>query len=246
MQALQRGNKARKKERMNMKISLNQRILSRNEECARKNKVFFDEYQLFCLNIISSPGAGKTTLLTRTITDLKGRLSVGVIEGDIKTDTDARKIRAAGAQAVQIETQGACHLSAEQVHNALTLLDVKTLDVIIIENVGNLVCPSAFDLGEHRRAVVLSIPEGDDKPVKYPGTFTGADVILINKIDLADYIPFDLEKVLADIHMLNPHAAVFQVSAATGQGMNAWYDWLLAECRKHGGRQSESIEKPSR
>lgn len=218
-----------------MRISLNQRILSRNEECAQKNRAFFAEHRLFCLNIISSPGAGKTTLLSRTISDLFGRLSVGVIEGDIKTDTDARKIRAAGAQAIQIETQGACHLSAEQVHNALTLLDIRTLDAIIIENVGNLVCPSAFDLGEHRRAVVLSIPEGDDKPVKYPGTFAGADVILINKIDLAPHIPFDLEKVLADIHTLNPNAVVFQVSATAGQGMNAWYDWLTAECRKHGG-----------
>jgi hydrogenase nickel incorporation protein HypB len=215
-----------------MKVSLNQKILSRNEECAQKNKDFFRDQRIFCLNVISSPGSGKTTAIARTIRDLKDRLTIAVIEGDIKTDTDAQKIRAAGAQAVQIETQGACHLSAEQVNNALKLLDTDRTDVIIIENVGNLVCPSAFDLGEHSRIVLLSVPEGDDKPVKYPGTFAGAEVILINKIDLMDYIEFNLERVLADIYAVNPDAIIFQVSAATGEGMHAWYDWLVAKAAK--------------
>jgi len=210
-----------------MKVSLNQKILDRNEECAKKNKAFFAANKVFCLNVISSPGSGKTTTIARTIRDLKGKLTIGVIEGDIKTDTDAQKIRAAGADAVQIETQGACHLSAEQVYNALKALDAETKDVVVIENVGNLVCPSAFDLGENSRVVILSVPEGDDKPVKYPGTFAGAEVILINKIDLADHIEFNLERVLADIHVVNPNAKIFQVSAATGEGMQAWYDWLL-------------------
>jgi hydrogenase nickel incorporation protein HypB len=215
-----------------MKVSLNQKILNRNEECAKKNKAFFVEHKILCLNVISSPGSGKTTTIARTVRDLTGKLSIGVIEGDIKTDTDAQKIRAAGADAVQIETRGACHLSAEQVHNALKALDAETKDVVFIENVGNLVCPSAFDLGESSRVVILSVPEGDDKPVKYPGTFAGADVILINKIDLADHIEFNLERVLADIHVVNPTAKIFRVSAVTGEGMNQFYDWLLERIKK--------------
>lgn len=215
-----------------MKVSLNQKILSRNEECAQKNKLFFEEHHILCLNVISSPGSGKTTTIARTIRDLKDRIRIGVIEGDIKTDTDAQKIRQAGAEAVQIETQGACHLSAEQVYNALRALDAETKDVIFIENVGNLVCPSAFDLGETARVILLSVPEGDDKPVKYPGTFAGANVVIINKIDLADYIDFNLERALADIRVVNPDAEIFEVSATTGEGMEAWYEWLLKRAGK--------------
>ena len=216
-----------------MKLSLNQKILSRNEECAQKNKVFFKDNNILCLNVISSPGSGKTTTISQTIRDLNDKLKIGVIEGDIKTDTDAQKIRAAGAEAVQIETQGACHLSAEQVHNALDALDAARMDVVIIENVGNLVCPSAFDLGETARVILLSVPEGDDKPIKYPGTFAEADVVLINKIDLMDYIDFNLERVLADIHVVNPDAPIFQVSATAGEGMDQWYDWLLKRRATH-------------
>ncbi|MFZ9011940.1 MAG: hydrogenase nickel incorporation protein HypB, partial [Anaerohalosphaeraceae bacterium] len=155
------------------------------------------------------------------------KITIGVIEGDIKTDTDAQKIRDAGGEAVQIETQGACHLSAEQVHRALKELNAKELDVVIIENVGNLVCPAAFDLGEAQRVILLSVPEGDDKPIKYPGTFAEADVVLINKIDLADYIDFNLERALGDIRVVNPDVEIFQVSATTGEGMDQWYNWLL-------------------
>ncbi|MHC5000888.1 MAG: hydrogenase nickel incorporation protein HypB [Planctomycetota bacterium] len=164
-----------------MKVSLNQKILSRNEECAKKNKTFFKDNNVLCLNVISSPGSGKTTTISRTIKDLGDQIRIGVIEGDIKTDTDAQKIRDAGGEAVQIETQGACHLSAEQVNNAIMALGAEKMDVVIIENVGNLVCPSAFDLGEALRVILLSVPEGDDKPIKYPGTFAEADVVLINK-----------------------------------------------------------------
>jgi len=210
-----------------MKISLNQKILSRNEQCARKNKAFFKKNDVVCLNVISSPGSGKTTTISRTIQDLHGQITIGVIEGDIKTDTDAQKIRDAGGEAVQIETQGACHLSAEQVHRALKELNAKELDVVIIENVGNLVCPAAFDLGEAQRVILLSVPEGDDKPIKYPGTFAEADVVLINKIDLADYIDFNLERALGDIRVVNPDVEIFQVSATTGEGMDQWYNWLL-------------------
>jgi hydrogenase nickel incorporation protein HypB len=210
-----------------MKIDLNKKILSRNEECAQKNKDFFKEHGILCLNVISSPGSGKTTTISRTIKDLNDKLKIGVIEGDIKTDTDAQKIRAAGAEAVQIETQGACHLSAEQVNRAIDSLGAEKMDVVIIENVGNLVCPSAFDLGEAARVILLSVPEGDDKPVKYPGTFAEADVVLISKIDLFDYIDFNLERVLADIRVVNPEAKIFQLSATTGEGMENWYEWLL-------------------
>ncbi len=211
-----------------MKVSLNSKILSKNEQAALANRQFLADRRLDCLNVISSPGSGKTTILSRTITDLQGKLNIGVIEGDIKTDLDARRIRQAGAQAIQIETQGACHLSAEQVAAAMGSLDTQKLNLIVIENVGNLVCPSAFDLGEAGRVVVLSVPEGDDKPAKYPGTFAGASVILINKIDLINYIQFDLNRVMADIHILNPSAQIFHLSATTGKGMQAWYDWLLA------------------
>jgi hydrogenase nickel incorporation protein HypB len=209
-----------------MKVSLNQKILSRNEECAKKNKTFFKDNNVLCLNVISSPGSGKTTTISRTIKDLGDQIRIGVVEGDIKTDTDAQKIRDAGGEAVQIETHGACHLSAEQVHNAIMALGAEKMDVVIIENVGNLVCPSAFDLGEAQRVILLSVPEGDDKPIKYPGTFAEADVVLINKIDLMDYIDFNLERVLGDIRVVNPDVEIFQVSATTGEGMDQWYNWL--------------------
>ncbi|MCD6174143.1 MAG: hydrogenase nickel incorporation protein HypB [Planctomycetes bacterium] len=215
-----------------MKVSLNQKILSRNEECAKKNKAFFKENNVFCLNVISSPGSGKTTTISRTIKDLGDQIRIGVVEGDIKTDTDAQKIRDAGGEAVQIETHGACHLSAEQVYNAIKALNAEKMDVVIIENVGNLVCPSAFDLGEAARVILLSVPEGDDKPIKYPGTFAEADTVLINKIDLMDYIDFNLERVLADIRVVNPDVDIFQVSATTGEGMDTWYDWLMDKKNK--------------
>lgn len=209
-----------------MKISLNKKILDKNEECALQNSEFFADNNIMCLNVISSPGSGKTTLLSRTIVDLAPATKIAVIEGDIRTDTDAKKIRATGASAVQIETKGSCHLSAQQVTAALSSIPAAQMDVIFIENVGNLVCPSDFALGEDLRVVVLSVPEGDDKPIKYPGTFAKANVILINKMDLIDYIDFNLERVLADIRVVNKEAKIFQVSATTGKGMKDWYDWL--------------------
>ena len=209
-----------------MKVSLNKKILDKNEECAMQNRAFFAENNIVCINVISSPGSGKTTILSRTILDTKKDLKIGVIEGDIKTDTDAEKIRTTGAPAIQIETKGACHLSAEQVEKALAAIPAKEQDIIFIENVGNLVCPSSFDLGEKKRVVVLSVPEGDDKPIKYPGTFAKADVILINKMDLIDYIDFDLKKVLREINRLNPKADIFKISATRGDGLDEWYNWL--------------------
>ncbi len=210
-----------------MKVTLKQKILGKNEECALQNRAFFAEHKTLCLNVISSPGSGKTTIISRTIRDLKDKVKIGVIEGDIKTDTDAAKIRETGAPAVQIETRGACHLSAQQITSKLGAISAGELDVVFIENVGNLVCPSDFDLGEQGRIVVLSVPEGDDKPTKYPGTFAKANVLLINKIDLLDYVQFDVDKVIGDACKLNPDLKIFQVSAKTGAGMDKWYEWLL-------------------
>jgi len=212
-----------------MKVPLNKKILGKNEECALANSNFFTDNNIVCFNMISSPGSGKTTLLSRTIQDISDKVKIGVIEGDIKTDTDAEKIRAFGAPAVQIETRGACHLSAQQVTGALGSLPMAELDFVFIENVGNLVCPSSFDLGEKIRIVVLSVPEGDDKPIKYPGTFAKADILLINKIDLSDYIDFDLRRVLDTVKNLNSKTKIFQVSATTGQGMQQWYEWLISQ-----------------
>ena len=209
-----------------MKITLNKKILDKNEECAAGNKAFFKENNVLCINVISSPGSGKTTMLSRTIRDLTGQIKIAVIEGDIKTDTDARKIRATGAAAIQIETQGSCHLSAEQVSKALKQIPAADMDVVFIENVGNLVCPSDFNLGENARVVVLSVPEGDDKPIKYPGTFAKADVILINKMDLFEYIDFDMDKVITDIRTVNKNADIFHISATKGDGLDQWYQWL--------------------
>jgi len=183
-----------------------------------------------CLNMISSPGSGKTTILTRTISELKDKIKIGVIEGDIQTDLDAEKIRATKAPVVQINTNGACHLSAAQINSALDNLPLSGLDLIFIENVGNLVCPSAFELGETGKIAVLSVPEGDDKPAKYPAIFAKSKVLLINKIDLLErsgQVDFDIERVRSDARRLNKGIEIFPISAKTGEGMTKWYDWLL-------------------
>jgi len=187
------------------KIDIGKKILGENEKFALENLLFFTKNKKLCLNIISSPGSGKTTILARTINELKGKIKIGVIEGDIQTDIDAERIRATEAPAVQINTEGACHLSANQISEALKQLPVDDLDLILIENVGNLVCPSSFDLGESAKIVVLSVPEGDDKPAKYPAIFAKSKVLLINKIDLLDggQVDFDIERAKADASRLN-------------------------------------------
>jgi hydrogenase nickel incorporation protein HypB len=196
--------------------------------------MFFAEQKKLCLNIISSPGSGKTTILTRTINDLKEKIKVGVIEGDIQTDIDAERIKATGAPAVQINTEGACHLSATQIGAALKQLPIAELDLILIENVGNLVCPSAFELGESGKIVVLSVAEGDDKPAKYPAIFAKSKALLINKIDLLDggHVDFDMERAKSDARRLNKTIEIFPISARTGAGMTDWYDWLLKSIEK--------------
>ena len=210
------------------KIDIGKKILIENEKHAFENILFLTERKKLCLNMISSPGSGKTTILVRTISDLKGKIKVGVIEGDIQTDIDAERIRATQAPAIQINTEGACHLSAPQISRALKQLPVEDLDLILIENVGNLVCPSAFELGEAGKIVVLSVAEGDDKPVKYPAIFAKSKALLINKIDLlaGGHVDFNLEKVKADARKLNKDIKIFPISAKTGEGMDDWYEWL--------------------
>lgn len=213
------------------KVQPRKKILDENEKCAFANSRFFAEHNILCFNMISSPGSGKTTILARTIADLKDKIKIGVIEGDIKTDIDAQKIRATGAPAFQIQTRGACHLSAKQITAALHNLPADDLDVIFVENVGNLVCPCDFELGEHAKIVVLSVPEGDDKPAKYPAIFAKSKVLLVNKMDLAEHVDFDLARVKTDARRLNPDLQIFPVSAKTGLGLQDFYHWLLGQTK---------------
>ncbi len=216
------------------KIDIGKKILSENEKYALENMMFLTDKKKLCLNMISSPGSGKTTILAKTINELKDKIGIGVIEGDIQTDIDAERIKATEAPAVQINTEGACHLSALQVSQGLKQLPVEDLNIIFIENVGNLVCPSAFELGEAGKIVVLSVAEGDDKPVKYPAIFAKSKVLLINKIDLlpGGLVDFDIERVRVDARKLNKGIKVFPISAKTGEGMTGWYDWLLKSVEK--------------
>ena len=211
---------------MSKKIEVGKKILSANDEYARKNRLLFDKNKKLCLNMISSPGSGKTTILVKTINQLKDSLNIGVIEGDIQTEIDAQRIRETNAPAIQIQTQGSCHLSASQVTGALEKLPIEDLDLIFIENVGNLVCPTAFELGENAKIVVLSVAEGDDKPLKYPAIFAKSKALLINKIDLLGAVDFDVEKVKVDAAKLNKDIQIFPVSAKTGEGFDQWCNWL--------------------
>jgi hydrogenase nickel incorporation protein HypB len=223
---------------MSKKVDVGKKILSANEKYAVKNSRLFAEQRKLCLNMISSPGSGKTTILARTISDMKDKIKIGVVEGDIQTDLDAEKIRATEAPVFQIETGGSCHLSAAQVGDALANLPLGELDLVFIENVGNLVCPSAFELGESAKIVVLSVAEGDDKPAKYPAIFAKSKVLLINKTDLLEavaQVDFDIERVKADARKLNKGIEIFPVSAKTGEGMGRWYNWLEESLKKLQG-----------
>jgi hydrogenase nickel incorporation protein HypB len=219
-------------------LELRQSILSSNDRIAERNRGFFKALGLLSLNIVSSPGSGKTSLIQRTIERLTGRLRVGVIVGDLATDNDAKRLQAGGARAVQITTGTLCHLEAGMIARALTQLDCRALDLVIIENVGNLVCPASFDLGEELRVVLLSVTEGEDKPLKYPPMFHSADVVLVNKIDLATAVEFQRDQALANIRQISPHAAVFEVSARTGAGLDGWCDYLLHRHTACGVRQT--------
>ncbi|MBC7236074.1 MAG: hydrogenase nickel incorporation protein HypB [Chloroflexi bacterium] len=209
------------------RIPVVERIMNANDQVALENRRLFDLYGVHAINIMASPGAGKTALILSTIAALNGRRRVGVIEGDLASDVDAVKVRRVGVPAVQINTGGGCHLDAPQIRSALEELPLKELDLVFIENVGNLVCPVGFALGEHTRLGIASVPEGDDKPHKYPSIFSHIDALVVNKIDLLPYIPFDMDEFQRLVRTLNPQVAIFPLSCVTGEGMDAWIHWLL-------------------
>lgn len=210
-----------------MKVKLETRILGANELLARKNRTVFDEQNLLVINLMSSPGSGKTTILERSIQALREQVRLGVIEGDLYTDQDARRIEQHGVKVVQINTEGTCHLDAEMINQAFQQLKDSRPELLFIENVGNLVCPAEFELGEDLRVVVISTAEGNDKVSKYPLIFRRADAVLINKIDLLPFTDFDVIKAQADIRLINPSANIFPVSGRTGEGIDVWVAWLL-------------------
>jgi hydrogenase nickel incorporation protein HypB len=216
---------------MREKISIIENIMSANDRLAEENRILLDQAGVFAINIMASPGAGKTMFILKTLEALDGRLRMGVIEGDIATSIDTEKAIAAGMPAVQINTGGDCHLDAVMVSNALKALPLNELDVVIIENVGNLVCPASFALGTHINVLIASIPEGDDKPYKYPGIYRGIQALVINKIDLLPYVQFKMDYFSEGVNILNPGLVTFPVSAMTGEGMHNWVNWLVNQVK---------------
>jgi hydrogenase nickel incorporation protein HypB len=210
-------------------LEVRQAILAKNDRLAERNRGFFHARGLLVLNVLSSPGSGKTTFIRETIRSLGKRLKTGVIVGDLATDNDAQRLRESGAPVVQITTGTVCHLEAEMVARALKQLDLKGLDLLIIENVGNLVCPASYDLGEDLRVVLLSVTEGEDKPLKYPPMFQSAGVAVVSKLDLAMACDYNREAALANLRRLAPKVPVFETSAKTGKGMDAWCDFLVQQ-----------------
>lgn len=208
------------------KITIETDILDKNNRYAAANRALFRDKEIFALNLVSSPGSGKTTILERTLRDLSVEINCAVIEGDQQTDNDARRIAATGVPVRQINTGAGCHLDAHMVGHALEHLLPGELDLLFIENVGNLVCPAAFDLGEAHKVVVLSVTEGEDKPLKYPQMFHAADVMLLNKVDLLPHLDFDVEKCLEMARRVSPGITIFRLSAKSGEGMSEWYKWL--------------------
>lgn len=207
-------------------IEVKQSLLSRNERLAEQNRGMFRAHKLIALNLMSSPGSGKTTLLEKTISQLDSDRKAAVIVGDLATENDAQRLQATGARAIQITTGTACHLDAHMVQHAMEKLDLAELDLLFIENVGNLVCPASFDLGEQKRIVILSVTEGEDKPLKYPVIFHNADLVLLTKIDIADAVEFECERAREAIGQVAPHAQILELSAKTGAGMKEWLAWL--------------------
>lgn len=207
-------------------LTIERKVLEKNDAFAAMNRERFAEDGIFAFNLVSSPGAGKTSLLEQTIGALRGRLRVGVVEGDVQTDLDSQRIARLGVPVVQIVTNGGCHLEARLVEEALDALDLGSLDVVVIENVGNLVCPANYDLGEATKVVVLSTTEGDDKPLKYPAMFRNASVLIINKIDLLPFVPCDIATLKANATRVNPKLTIFETSCTTRSGINDWCDWI--------------------
>jgi hydrogenase nickel incorporation protein HypB len=210
------------------KVTVAQHILAGNETIAAEIQQTLVARGIRALNIMSSPGAGKTTLLERTIERLRERLGIAVIEGDVETTADAERIEAAGAETVQINTRGACHLEAHMIRDALAEIELARVDLLIIENIGNLVCPASWNLGEDMRVVVVSTSEGDDKPAKYPQMFAASQVMVVNKLDLLPYVDYDIQKAKRQALAINPSLHIFELSCRTGEGLDAWCAWLMA------------------
>ncbi len=209
-------------------IDVNEPVLGRNDSIAADNRNQFEREKVLTVNVLSSPGSGKTAILERTLDDLRGKLRIGVIVGDLQTDNDARRLAEKDAPVYQINTNDICHLEAKMVQRALKQFNLSELDILFIENVGNLVCPSSFDLGEKFRVGILSVTEGEDKPLKYPTLFKTCDAVLVNKMDIADAVGFQEEVAIRNIHAITPRAEIIKISARTGQGMDGWYDYLQA------------------
>jgi hydrogenase nickel incorporation protein HypB len=210
-------------------VELEARILAKNDSLAARNRAWFAGREILALNLVSSPGAGKTTLLERTIRDLKSELRLFVVEGDQATANDGERIRAAGAPVVQVNTGTGCHLEADMIARGLRELKPGPGSVVMIENVGNLVCPAMFDLGERAKIVILSVTEGEDKPLKYPHMFRAADMMILNKIDLLPHLEFDAESAIANARQVNPGIVTVRLSGRTGEGLDAWYSWIRQE-----------------
>lgn len=207
-------------------LNIHQSILAKNDHLAQHNRDLFREKNIYVFNILSSPGSGKTTFIQKTLTDLKNTYTSAVIVGDLATDNDAQRLRKSEAQVVQIKTGDICHLEANMIHNALEKIDLTECQLLIIENVGNLVCPAAYDLGEHKRIAILSVTEGEDKPLKYPTLFKTADIVFITKIDIAEAVEFNQDLAIKNIKLIAPQSKIFMVSARTGEGMENWYEYI--------------------
>ena len=214
-----------------MEIKVVKDILGANEEIAEKNRQLFDSNKVFAVNLMSSPGAGKTSLILQTIKALKGKVKIGVIEGDVSSSVDAEAVAKESVPVIQINTDGGCHLDANMIANVLGKIPLQDIDLLFIENVGNLICPAEFALGAHKKAVISSLPEGDDKPLKYPLMFNVADVVLINKIDLSPYLKFDTDAFSQAIKGMNKRAEILPISCTTGQGIEQWASWLLTQMK---------------
>ena len=217
------------------RVPVVEKILGANDRLAAGNRDRLDAAGVYSLNFLASPGAGKTSLVEQTVGRLAGRLRLAVVDGDIATSLDADRAAAAGAKAVQINTGGECHLDAVMLQGALEALDLSDVDLLIVENVGNLVCPANFALGTHKSILVASTPEGDDKPYKYPGTYRGVDALVINKIDLLPYVDFDMEYFRRGAAALNPGLATFPMSCRTGEGLDAWVEWVIIQVEANRG-----------
>jgi hydrogenase nickel incorporation protein HypB len=226
---------------MTRRVAVVESLLSANDRLAEANRAQLDAAGLFAINLLASPGAGKTSLIECTVRALSPELRLGVVDGDLASRLDADRAAAAGAEAVQINTGGECHLDAVMLRDGLAQLSLEALDLLIVENVGNLVCPAHFKLGTHRTVLVASVPEGDDKPYKYPGSYRGVDALVLNKLDLLPYVPFRADYFWRGVQALNPSAARFELSCLSGEGLEAWLDWLRGQVKAYRAGRPASV-----